>query len=117
MRVLVVDDEPSVLKVVSDMVEHLGHTVVKARDGAEAKKLILAGEVFGAIITDNQMSEMNGTELLEWFRTEFEPVATTTLIISSGRESEKINDLCRQYSDIKKMYKPIMTDRLRGVLN
>lgn len=116
MRVLVVDDDPSVLEIVCRMVERLGHTVVKSRDGADAKQLILNGEVFGAIISDNNMSKMDGIDFLRWFRSEFEPVATTILIISSGRESEKINELCRQFGDIKKMSKPIWSERLGKIL-
>ncbi len=113
MRVLVVDDDREVLNVVSEMVEQLGHTVVKASDGSEAKEVILKEEAFDAILTDNNMPKMKGTELLRWFRTDFKSVCPTKLIISSAIESRSIKELCHQYSDIRSMVKPIDLDDLR----
>lgn len=107
MRVLVVDDMTSVREMMSMMMKHFGHTVVEASDGAVAKKLVTDGEVFDAIITDNNMPGMNGTEFLRWFRTEFETVVMTTLIISSGLDSRSIDELCHDHPDIKSMPKPI----------
>ena len=113
MRVLVAEDGPAIRAIVSEMVRHLGHEVVEANNGKEARNLILEHGTFDAIISDNDMPEMNGVDLFRWFRTEFEPVAITTLIISSGLESESIEELRRDYPDIRSMPKPVHFGDLR----
>ncbi|MGA2480448.1 MAG: response regulator, partial [Spirochaetia bacterium] len=61
---LVVEDEPSILKLTSMMLEGLGYTVLTALAPREALRQV--GERTGAIdllITDVVMPEMNGREL------------------------------------------------------
>ena len=50
-RVLVADDEPKLGRMVVEMLELDGHTVVRAEDGAEALAR-LAAERFDVIVTD-----------------------------------------------------------------
>jgi two-component system, sensor histidine kinase and response regulator len=60
--VLVADDEPAVLEVLSQVVEDLGHDVVRARDGAEALALARARRP-QLVVTDHMMPRMSGMEL------------------------------------------------------
>ena len=70
MKVLVVDDEPSWRKDVSDVVKMDGHEVITAQSGRKAEKL-LANIEFDVVITDVRMSNGNGIELCQfiwsWF--------------------------------------------------
>jgi CheY-like chemotaxis protein len=45
-QVLVADDDPAILRLVKAIVEKEGYTVVSARDGKEAYKLLQSGEPF-----------------------------------------------------------------------
>ena len=63
-RILVVDDELSILDVICNILQGEGHETVAASDGMEAKKHILAGG-FDLMISDLRMVPVNGMELLK----------------------------------------------------
>lgn len=62
MKLLVVDDEPSVLQFLRMTLEPLAEDVVTLEDGQEAAK-ILDGQRFDGVILDVHMPEMDGFEL------------------------------------------------------
>ena len=57
--VLVADDEPAVLEVLSQVVEDLGHDVLRARDGEEALGLARAARP-QLVVTDHMMPRLSG---------------------------------------------------------
>ncbi len=68
---LVAEDEEGLLEIVSDMLEQLGMTVLRARNGNEA--LLKQDEYEGDIdllLTDVIMPELNGVKLAELFQCE-----------------------------------------------
>ena len=68
-RILVADDEPGLREFVTDALELDAHTVVAAKDGREASKL-LDERGFDLVITDLKMPGMTGIELLRKVRAE-----------------------------------------------
>ncbi len=60
---LVVDDEVNVLASLKKVLEKEGYTVITARNGKEAMKMVTENQ-FSVIITDINMPEMNGFQLL-----------------------------------------------------
>ncbi len=66
-RILVVDDEESVRRILGIQLRRMGHEVTEAENGALAWDLIQSKE-FEAIITDLKMPEMDGLELLQRVR-------------------------------------------------
>jgi two-component system, sensor histidine kinase and response regulator len=60
--VLVADDEPAVLEVLSQVVEDLGHDVIQARDGEEAWNLARARRP-NLVVTDHMMPRLSGVDL------------------------------------------------------
>jgi sigma-B regulation protein RsbU (phosphoserine phosphatase) len=67
MNILAVDDDPIVLKVVTDGLRALGHTVISCEDGAQAWATYKQRE-FGVVITDWDMPNIDGIELTELVR-------------------------------------------------
>lgn len=67
MKLLIVDDEPSVLELLEEFVEPLGYEPVLARDGAEAWEAF-EREPFRAVITDWLMPGVDGLELTRRIR-------------------------------------------------
>ncbi|WNG46562.1 hybrid sensor histidine kinase/response regulator [Archangium minus] len=65
--VLVADDEPAVLEVLSQVVEDLGHDVIQARDGEEAWNLARARRP-NLVVTDHMMPRLSGLELCRKLR-------------------------------------------------
>jgi len=70
-RVLFVDDEPAIVKCMSQMVKLLGYEVIPASGGTEAyKKFVEAQENGGLeiVITDFKMAEGDGVTLAKEIR-------------------------------------------------
>lgn len=67
--VLVADDEPAVLEVLSQVVEDLGHDVIRARDGMEALELARARKP-QLVVTDHMMPRLSGVDLCRRLKTE-----------------------------------------------
>jgi len=62
--ILLVDDEELVRIGTSEMLTDLGYNVIEANSGAEALRLLRAGERPDLLITDYLMPGMNGVELI-----------------------------------------------------
>ena len=61
--ILLVDDDPSVRKVVGDMLERSAHRVVAAADGAQALTALLARKDIELVVSDHCMPGMDGLTL------------------------------------------------------
>ncbi len=65
-RVIVVDDEPSVLKVISKTLEFAGMRVTACQSGEEALNILrTSADDFDCLITDQTMPVMSGAELCQ----------------------------------------------------
>jgi PAS domain S-box-containing protein len=69
LNVLVVDDDKSVLKSTTRMLDSLGYAAVVAESGGEALRLIASEPEFDLVLADFAMPEMNGVELARALRT------------------------------------------------
>lgn len=64
-RVLIVDDEPAVVRLVSRTLVSSGYEVLGASTPAEALNLVRRGPSFDLVISDVVMPEMRGPELVQ----------------------------------------------------
>lgn len=78
-KVLIVDDDPAILRLLEAYLIQSGYEVLKAADGPEALR-IAAAEAPPIIITDWMMPEMNGVELCRKLR-EHEGIRFVYLIV------------------------------------
>lgn len=69
-RVLVADDDPAILRLVTAILEKEGYSVVGARDGREAYKALQDDSNFTAAVFDVVMPHIPGPELVRYMRTE-----------------------------------------------
>jgi len=69
-RVLVADDDPAILRLVTTILEKEGLTVVGARDGKEAYKALQEHSDITAAVFDVVMPQIPGPELVRYMRTE-----------------------------------------------
>jgi two-component system cell cycle response regulator CpdR len=63
--VLVVDDDPGVLDVLTSMLEDIGCNVIAANSGVDALNKLAHHDEISILITDINMPEMDGHELAE----------------------------------------------------
>src|SRR5258708_12498345 len=68
--ILVADDDPAILRLVTTILEKEGFSVVGARDGREAYKALQDNANFTAAVFDVVMPHINGPELVRFMRTE-----------------------------------------------
>lgn len=68
-RVLVVDDDSSVRRVMAEMLAALGYTVVTAQHGLDAVDVFQSqGEQIDLVVTDLRMPVMDGYQAVELIR-------------------------------------------------
>ena len=63
VRILIVDDEPSVLRVVDHLLREVGYDTVTAQGGAEALTIAAEQGRFDLLVTDVMMPRRGGLRL------------------------------------------------------
>ena len=111
-RILIVDDEPSLRKVLQAHLTRFGFEVRTASDGLEAIEL-LSDDLFQAVVTDLKMPRMDGMALLNWV-TENQPGLPVILITAYGTVDVAVDALKRGAFDF--VTKPFDRDELRMTL-
>ena len=69
-RILVADDDPAILRLVTTILEKEGFSVVSVRDGREAYKALQDDVGFTAAVLDVVMPQITGPELVRFMKTE-----------------------------------------------
>ncbi len=86
--VLVVDDSPSVRRVVSEMLKRNGWEVLSACDGVEAIEMVIKHQSVDAMLLDIEMPHMDGYELIAALRKN-EQHQHLPLIVLASRTASK----------------------------
>ncbi len=113
-RVLVVDDEPEILKAMEGLLQYLGYQADFASSGKEGLEKYLQRRP-DAVLMDINMPEMDGVACIEALLNH-DPHANISII--SGYEMEGINGLSKQTKDCIKDYlaKPVGLGDLSALL-
>ena len=111
---LVVDDEQSVRRMISRMLERLGCLVTLAASGPEAFRILDGGSVFDLVILDLTMPDMDGIELLGEMRKR-DP--DQKLLLSSGYDCRDLWLENEGLADVPFIQKPFGSEALRQMLN
>src|SRR4030042_2078351 len=89
-KILVVDDEPNVLRMVSYALEAEGYVVVVATNGVEALNKVQT-EAPDLIILDDMMPQMSGVEVCEHLRKQQETIDLPVIMLSAKTQvSDKV---------------------------
>jgi len=91
-RILVADDDPAILRLVKAIVEKEGYTVITARDGKEAYKVLQSGEPFAAAIFDVVMPYIQGTELVRYMQSEKRLMRIPVIMMTAEQNSRLSSD-------------------------
>ena len=87
MKILIVDDDRKLCRLVADYLEPMGYAVEAAHNGAQGLQMIEEGD-YHAVILDVMMPQMDGFEVLKRLRRESDiPVLMLT---ARGEETDRI---------------------------
>lgn len=114
-QVLVADDDPAILRLVKVIVEKEGYTVVTARDGKEAYKLLQTGENFTAAIFDVVMPYIQGTELVRYMQSE-KKLMKIPVIMMTAEQNPRLSSDSFAAGAVAFLPKPFTTSQLQTML-
>ncbi len=111
-RVLVIDDEPEVRKIVRFALEKQGYDVVEAEDGEKAIETIRSGDnslLTDVIICDVRMPKINGLEAVAFFREQFPSVP---IIVLTGYPDMELATSFIKQGVMEYLVKPVEREKL-----
>lgn len=111
--VLIVDDNPNMSSLLSEMLEVFDYDSVRASGGDEALEILEANK-FSMVITDMRMPKMTGLELLEKVKTKF-PKMPVVLISGYSVQDESGESGTVQPDGF--LAKPFMMSDIEKLLN
>jgi two-component system chemotaxis response regulator CheY len=115
-RVLVVDDEDSIRKMVGLTLTKAGYDVVEAEDGQKAAEMMRKDDnplMVDVITCDIRMPKVNGIDAIAFFRQEFPSVPV--VVITGFPETEMAVSLLKQ-GVVDYVSKPVEGQKLVAVI-
>jgi two-component system chemotaxis response regulator CheY len=115
-RVLIVDDEPDVRKVVRMTLEKAGYDVIEAEDGEKAITEINKDEnplILDVIICDIRMPKINGVEAINYFQQQYPRVP---LIVLTGFPDMDMATGFLKKGIVDYLVKPVEKEKLIGAV-
>jgi DNA-binding response OmpR family regulator len=89
--ILVADDDPDIVALVSAVLRRAGFDVVEASDGAEALELLRTRRPQLAVL-DISMPKLDGMEVLQFMRAEPESSAVPVVLLSARAQEADVRD-------------------------
>jgi CheY-like chemotaxis protein len=114
-RVLVADDDPAILRLVSAILEKEGFAVVAARDGREAYKALQDDASFTAAVFDVVMPHIPGPELVRYMRTE-KRFNKIPVMMMTAEQDPKLSSDSFAAGAVVFLPKPFTTSQLQTML-
>jgi len=113
-KILVVDDEPEILHIISEILTNLGISSLKAKTGPEAIALLKKHlEDVGLVITDLGMPEMSGFELAD----EIKAIkADIPIVLLTGWGVAVSSEELKKHKIEDALSKPLGLDKLKQLL-
>ena len=113
-KILVVDDEPDIINLITDFLEHEEYHVISASDGDTALKLAI-DEKPDLITMDIMMSNKDGYETCLLLR-ENEITSSIPIIVLTGRSSERAAMAAQSFGADSFLCKPFHLQELGNMI-
>lgn len=114
-RMLVADDDPAILRLIATILEKENFTVVAARDGREAYKILQADPNFTAAILDVVMPHISGPELVRFMKEE-ERLRRIPVMMMTAEQDPKLSSDSFSAGAVVFLPKPFTTAQLQIML-
>lgn len=119
-RILVVDDDPNLLVLLSKMLMRVGVTPTTAENGGQALEILSNEAAFDLLILDLMLPDIDGFEVLSRLRADHAHDDMPVLILSARADPDTIKQGLDLGADgyLTKPYLPnTLTSRVRAVLS
>ena len=114
-RMLVADDDPAILRLIATILEKENFTVVTARDGREAYRILQSDPDFTAAILDVVMPHISGPELVRFMKSE-ERLKRIPVMMMTAEQDPKLSSDSFSAGAIVFLPKPFTTAQLQIML-
>ena len=111
-QILIVDDNPHMSSLLSDILDFFDYKAMGARDGEEALKILIE-ESFDMVITDLRMPKMGGMDLLHNIKEKF-PHMPVVIITGFGTDSSRSDAFAAQADGF--LAKPFKVEEIKELL-
>ena len=111
-QILIVDDNPHMSSLLSDILDFFDYKTVGAQDGEDALT-ILSDDSFDMVITDLKMPRMGGMDLLRTLKENF-PRLPVVVITGFGTDSSKSDAFAAQADGF--LTKPFKVEEIKELL-
>ena len=119
VRILLVDDEPSIVKMVGKRLEVEGFEVLVAMDGQEAVKKVQT-DTPDLVILDLMLPKLNGYEVCMMLKedTRYQNIPVVMVTAKAQEQDEKLGVVCGADAYIRKPFKAQeLLDQIRALTN
>lgn len=114
-RILVADDDPAILRLIETILEKEKYSVVSARDGREAYKILQNDPNFTAAIFDVVMPHISGPELVRFMKTD-KRLTTIPVMMMTAEQDPKLSSDSFAAGAVVFLPKPFTTTQLQIML-
>lgn len=114
-KVLVIDDDANIRRVLARLIEREGHTVVEAEDGKVALRRFV-GDPADLVISDIYMPEMDGIELLMRLRETFPEARLVAMSGGGAIAAQYVLDAAKALGAIAVLEKPFDVEVVRELI-
>jgi CheY-like chemotaxis protein len=115
-RILVADDDPAILRLVSTILEKESYEVVPTRDGREAYKILQDDANFVAAILDVVMPHISGPELVRYMKSDTR-LAGIPVMMMTAEQDPKLSSDSFAAGAVVFLPKPFTTAQLQIMLH
>ena len=114
-QILVADDDPAILRLVSAILEKENYAVIAVRDGREAYKILQSDANFTAAIFDVVMPHISGPELVRFMKTE-KRLMKIPVMMMTAEQDPKLSSDSFAAGAVVFLPKPFTTTQLQTML-
>ncbi|HEV7644206.1 MAG TPA: response regulator [Pyrinomonadaceae bacterium] len=115
LQVLVADDDLAILRLVKAIAEKEGYSVVTARDGREAYKILQDDDSFAVAVIDVVMPYIQGTELARYMQTE-NRLKKIPIIMMTAEQNPRLSSDSFAAGAVVFLPKPFTTSQLQVMM-
>ena len=91
MRILIVDDYKTMLRIIRNLLKQLGfNNVDEASDGSAALQILRPGDEYGLVISNWNMEPMTGLQLLKEVRADAKLKSTPFIMVTAESKTENV---------------------------